>query len=490
MEDEEKVLSVVSAPGLQQPDLKPDKKKKKPVLTEKANGAFKVGIPVPGMDQVISIEIGPDTEDLLAELSESVEEPIVEESIEELKLTGIGHKFPGRSEDRIQLKNFLLSLNQESIDKLDDATLHKAYILANVMLSEENLTKTRSLLEPALEARGLPIRGPFHTAKNVSGPIYLDNVLKSIQEADSTVYISEYFSLAGSVVEKGRSNTDLDCIVRDYFVDSSIRNKSLSSLFKNGDSPNCHLVASPLGSSKNPYIPIYDLVLAKREKLEIVFPETTERFEITPEEINNLTRESLPDFLKSKKLQSEEVLKSNLDEIDVKKFEASYLIKSVDKEKRFVLGPVLVPEEIDLQRDIVSEEEIQKAAWAFMEEYGTANFMHTTIETVEGIRTQLERSIDRGYNVEQLATGVMGDPIVPGIKNILAKPRSFTDKFKIRENYLAPVDFDMNGFAVKKGTWMLGVYVVDELLWEMVKSGKLTGFSIEGESQRIPEDML
>ena len=165
----------------------------------------------------------------------------------------------------------------------------------------------------------------------------------------------------------------------------------------------------------------------------------------------------------------------------------SYYISKVDTEKRFVYGPVLIPDEVDAQRDIVSAEEIQKAAWDFMEDSGTTSFMHTTGLTVEGIRHQVERAVQEGYTLHELINGVSGDPLVSGIKNVLEKPITFSDKIKIRESYLAPVDFQLGNRKIKEGTWVMGMHIISDILWEEVKSGYITGFSIEGRSQRIAE---
>ena len=55
---------------------------------------------------------------------------------------------------------------------------------------------------------------------------------------------------------------------------------------------------------------------------------------------------------------------------------------------------------------------------------------------------------------------------------------------KILESYLAPAAFEIDGAAVKKGTWLLAVHVVDDELWEQVKDGELTGLSIGGSAVR------
>ena len=165
----------------------------------------------------------------------------------------------------------------------------------------------------------------------------------------------------------------------------------------------------------------------------------------------------------------------------------SYYISKVNVEKRFVYGPVLIPDEFDAQGDIISAEEIQNAAWNFMENYGTTSFMHTTGLTVEGIRHQVERAVQEGYTLDELINGVAHDPLVFGIKGVLAKPITFSDKIKIRETYLAPIDFKLGNRQVKEGTWIMGMHIVSDLLWEGVISRKITGFSIEGQSQKIAE---
>ena len=58
---------------------------------------------------------------------------------------------------------------------------------------------------------------------------------------------------------------------------------------------------------------------------------------------------------------------------------------------------------------------------------------------------------------------------------------------KVLESYLAPTDFTIGELAVRKGTWLLAVRVLSDELWERVKTGDLTGFSIGGSARRVPE---
>ncbi len=114
-----------------------------------------------------------------------------------------------------------------------------------------------------------------------------------------------------------------------------------------------------------------------------------------------------------------------------------------DAEQRFVLGILLEPEVRDSQGDIYSADEIRETAHDFMINSRRVGLMH-------------QRLLGQGANVV--------------------------------ESYLAPVDFDVNGEKVRKGTWLLGIHVVDDAVWQDVKAGKLTGLSIGGSSLRVSEN--
>jgi len=58
---------------------------------------------------------------------------------------------------------------------------------------------------------------------------------------------------------------------------------------------------------------------------------------------------------------------------------------------------------------------------------------------------------------------------------------------KVLESYLAPTDFAVGDVSVRRGTWMLAVRVLSDELWDRVKGGDLTGFSIGGTARRLPE---
>jgi DNA adenine methylase len=119
------------------------------------------------------------------------------------------------------------------------------------------------------------------------------------------------------------------------------------------------------------------------------------------------------------------------------------LIKGADPEdERYVLGVVLEPDVVDAQQDTYSADEIRKAAHRFMEAF-------------RGIGLQHRMRVN--------------------------------DKVKILESFLAPTDFAIGEVSIRKGTWLFAVRILSDELWELVKSGALTGFSIGGSARRHPE---
>ncbi len=119
------------------------------------------------------------------------------------------------------------------------------------------------------------------------------------------------------------------------------------------------------------------------------------------------------------------------------------LLKGVDPDdERYVLGIVLEPDVVDAQGDTYSAEEIRSAAHMFMEDFGGLGLMHKM--RVNG-------------------------------------------QVKILESYLAPTPFRIGEREVKKGTWLLAVRILSDELWDQVRDGKLTGFSIGGSARRVPE---
>lgn len=109
--------------------------------------------------------------------------------------------------------------------------------------------------------------------------------------------------------------------------------------------------------------------------------------------------------------------------------------KQDENEERFVFGEVLIPEEIDAHGDIYSIKEVRFAAHFFMEKFGNTGLMHEQFINEDAI---------------------------------------------IIETFVAPVNMTIEGRKIKKGTWLIGMRILSEALFEDIKAGRLTGFSIGG----------
>src|SRR5690606_2060494 len=118
------------------------------------------------------------------------------------------------------------------------------------------------------------------------------------------------------------------------------------------------------------------------------------------------------------------------------------VVKSEDgAEERYILGIVLEPNEVDSQGDTISEDEIRRAAHRYMEEHGNVGLQHTIL---------------------------------------------INEKAKVIESYIAPTSFEIEGQAVKKGTWLMAFHVIDDEVWNAAKSGVIGGLSMGGTGTRTP----
>lgn len=112
----------------------------------------------------------------------------------------------------------------------------------------------------------------------------------------------------------------------------------------------------------------------------------------------------------------------------------------VDEVKRIVYGVVLIPWEVDLQGDIMTDEEVEKAAHKFVESFQNVDEMHVK-----------------------------------------------SDVGTLLESYVAPSDFVMGGVEVVKGSWIL-VTRANKKAWEKIKDNELVGYSMGFAGTRSEED--
>lgn len=145
--------------------------------------------------------------------------------------------------------------------------------------------------------------------------------------------------------------------------------------------------------------------------------------------------EDLPEFLKEDDDEEE-------DEDEVSKVMKSYrvpIIVAKGSDQQIVYGVVSEPNVIDLQGDRLSKSEIRAACHKFMQ---------------------------NSQRIGKEHSGVANASII--------------------ESYIAPTDFKCNGQVVKSGSWVMAVKIHDPALWQAVKKGDITGFSIAGTGTRTP----
>lgn len=106
--------------------------------------------------------------------------------------------------------------------------------------------------------------------------------------------------------------------------------------------------------------------------------------------------------------------------------------KSTNEELMQATFVVMVPDEVDLHGDIISEEEVRKACHNFNKFCRQPNLMH--------IRK--------------------------------------TTSFEFAESYILPIDAEIEGREIKKGSWLCTVQCLNPDVWELIKSGEINGVSI------------
>ena len=122
--------------------------------------------------------------------------------------------------------------------------------------------------------------------------------------------------------------------------------------------------------------------------------------------------------------------------------------KVCQEEERLVGGLVLVPGEVDSYGDYWTPEDIRQVSQRFMQNYRLIDKMHTTQRAAIPVESIYLPTPEEGG----------------------------------QETY------KLYGVEVPAGSWWLTVRVLDDESWQMVKDGKLTGFSIFAVRKAAPEE--
>lgn len=119
-------------------------------------------------------------------------------------------------------------------------------------------------------------------------------------------------------------------------------------------------------------------------------------------------------------------------------FQKEFVIQKMDEDKKILYGIVYVPDEVDLQGDFASADDIQKMAYLFMKEARTNN-------------------VDQQHNF------VPGDGFVAESWIIKESDSVFPD--------------------IPKGAWAVAIQIENEDTWQKIKSGEISGLSMAGTAE-------
>lgn len=124
------------------------------------------------------------------------------------------------------------------------------------------------------------------------------------------------------------------------------------------------------------------------------------------------------------------------------------VFKAADNPKQTLYCVVMEPETEDLQGDVTDAEEIEKAAHQYLLDSRIVGDSHRK---------------DKRANLFKVDAGVV-------------------------ESFIAPIDYEVGGEKILRGSWVIAIKVYDSEVWKSVEAGEITGVSIGGFGERLAHD--
>ena len=121
-------------------------------------------------------------------------------------------------------------------------------------------------------------------------------------------------------------------------------------------------------------------------------------------------------------------------------YETQSPILAKSEKKQIAYGVVYAPDVVDTQGDFMKAETIEQAAHDYM------------------LKSQ---AVDKEHTFEVL------------------------DGAKIVESYIAPCDMELGGTKIVKGSWVMGTKVTNDEVWQQIKKGEISAYSIGGTGERV-----
>jgi len=159
-------------------------------------------------------------------------------------------------------------------------------------------------------------------------------------------------------------------------------------------------------------------------------------------------------------------------------------IVAKDEKRRFTLGIVYEPDVADTDDEYAKAEDIEKAAWDFMREIqGRSEMAKLSMQLVEMMmKAGGEEDIDVEVDVSELCEEIAKR----GVSNMHVED---IDDADIVESFIAPVDMEIAGQKVSKGSWLVGIVWSPEH-FKKIEDGDWQGYSMGGWARKVKEGSL
>lgn len=129
-------------------------------------------------------------------------------------------------------------------------------------------------------------------------------------------------------------------------------------------------------------------------------------------------------------------------------FKQYFDIAKVDSIQKIVYGKALVPGKFDTQQDTMTKEDIEKTAHNFL-----IDLQKAYVELLNG------NQVTKASQIGLMHTVFKG---VGGFGYVV-------------ESYIDP-----------EGSWVLATKINDDVVWDKIVKGEITGYSVGGKGKRIP----
>jgi len=159
----------------------------------------------------------------------------------------------------------------------------------------------------------------------------------------------------------------------------------------------------------------------------------------------------------------------------------NYLIKSRDEELRYTLGVAYPVKQVDTDGHFANAPALRKAAWEYIKNMQEDDDVE---KVAKSIFEEIIKTVKTGNELRIDVTDMDIDSFEKNLKDMHQNP---VNDCYVVESYIAPADMNISGEEIHKGDWLLGV-VWSKEMFEKIKSGERTGYSIGGKGVLVDSD--